>query len=104
MYLLDANGEPYGVEKIDEDALNQASQLFLDNSRRIVAKTDTSNGQVSTVFLVHNHQWGSGPPLIYETMIFNGTFAGAQWRYSTREQAEAHHKYVVDTLNAGGRP
>jgi hypothetical protein len=38
--------------------------------RRIVAKTQVGKYLVSTVFLGLNHQWGSGPPLLFETMVF----------------------------------
>jgi hypothetical protein len=38
---------------------------------RQVAQTKTLYGErLSTVFLGLNHQWGIGPPLIFETMLF----------------------------------
>jgi len=57
---------------------------------------------VSTVFLGIDHNWGGGPPLIFETMIFNqGPESERPWheeyqeRYSTWEQAEAGHARAV---------
>ena len=35
-----------------------------------VALQEQGNIRVSTVFLGLNHQYGGGPPLIFETMIF----------------------------------
>lgn len=52
---------------------------------------------ISTVWLGLNHQWGSGPPLIYETMVFGPE----DWsdldceRYSSRLEAEAGHVIAI---------
>jgi hypothetical protein len=56
---------------------------------------------VSTVYLGMNHQWGDGPPLIFETMVFGGDEGEPCWRYSTEEQARAGHDRVVAALRAG---
>jgi len=56
-----------------------------------VAKTDKGDILVSTVFLGINHQWGSGPPLLFETRIFGGEHDQDRDRCSTWEQAEAMH-------------
>jgi hypothetical protein len=71
--------------------------------------------QVSTIWLGTNHGHG-GPPLIFETMVFEiaeshgyvgpsrwgGEFAytyhedlGEQWRYSTERQAREGHEVMV---------
>jgi hypothetical protein len=50
---------------------------------------------VSTVFLGLDHQWGDGPPLVFETMIFGGEHDQYQERYSTWDEAEAGHKQGV---------
>lgn len=61
-----------------------------------VANTDLTDGShVSTVFLGLNHGWGDGPPLLFETMVFDGPCDGDQERCSTWEQAEAQHASVV---------
>lgn len=57
---------------------------------------------ISTVFLGLNHNYGDGPPLVFETMIFGGKHNQSCWRYSTWEDAEAGHREAVqlskDTL------
>ena len=62
---------------------------------RIIAKTSTQNGDVSTMFLGIDHQWGDGLPLLYETMIFGGPEDGYQDRYTTRNEAVAGHAVAV---------
>jgi hypothetical protein len=51
---------------------------------------------VSTVFLGLDHNWGDGPPILFETMIF---FLGAsvdyQERCATWDQAEAMHGEAI---------
>lgn len=51
--------------------------------------------EVSTVFLGLNHQFGDGPPLLFETMIFCGPEDGYQDRYSTYEEALAGHEKAL---------
>jgi hypothetical protein len=47
---------------------------------------------VSTVFLGIDHNFGNGPPLLFETMVFGGEYDGYCKRYSTWEEAEGGHK------------
>lgn len=64
-----------------------------------VAKTTVGDYVVSTVYLGLDHNWGIGPPLIFETMIFGaGPHDQEQWRYSTVEDAIAGHQRRVDDL------
>jgi hypothetical protein len=58
---------------------------------RHVAQDEVGAARVSTVFLGLNHQWGDGPPLIFETMIFGGPHDQYQVRSSTWAEAEAEH-------------
>lgn len=60
---------------------------------------------ISTVFLGINHGWGNGPPLLFETMIFDQNVEPNKcWqeiytdRYSTFQQAEAGHIEAVEWL------
>lgn len=64
---------------------------------RTVARTQIDGPvEVSTVFLGIDHQWGNGPPLLFETMIFCGDAAeDYQERYSTWAEAEAGHQRAV---------
>ena len=85
MIYYGMDGEPLSEQ--------QALELFHGDpeKNRRVAQTEYGGVEVSTVLLVIDHNWGKGPPLIFETMIFGGEFHQSQWRYSTREEAEAGH-------------
>ena len=80
------------------------ARSFEDIESRIVGKTTVGDAEVSTVHLGLDHQFGDGPPLIFETMIFGGEHSDYQWRYSTEEQAQAGHERVVAALQAGEDP
>jgi hypothetical protein len=58
---------------------------------------------VSTVWLGLNHNYGDGPPLIFETMVFpTGSYSEEYCqRYSTKEQAKEGHDRVVADLREG---
>lgn len=77
----------------------QAMLLFRNFNDRIVAQTYIGEGldevHVSTVLLVINHQFGNGPPLIFETMVFGGNLDQDQYRYSTLEEAKEGHARAV---------
>lgn len=60
-----------------------------------VAQTMVGEARVSTVFLGLDHQWGDGPPLVFETMVFGGPLDGEQDRYSTWDEAAAGHAEMV---------
>lgn len=65
-----------------------------------VARTILPNGMlVSTVWLGLNHNYGDGPPLIFETMVFPSvddlTDLDCE-RYTTEEQAVAGHQAMCD--------
>lgn len=66
---------------------------------------DTINEQrVSTVFLSLDHSWIGGPPLLFETMIFDGPYDGFMRRYSTYDEALAGHNKVVEVLKLNLNP
>jgi hypothetical protein len=69
-----------------------------------VAKDTVGEADVSTVLLGLDHSHGSGPPLIFESMIFGGDHDCAQWRYATREAAEDGHRRIVEALAKGETP
>ena len=48
--------------------------------------------QISTVFLGLDHAFGSGPPILWETMIFGGLLDEFQERYATKAEALAGHQ------------
>jgi hypothetical protein len=82
-YILD------GKKAVPADLMTWAN--WYETASRVVAKTDIGEVHISTVFLGLNHQWGDGPPLLFETMIFGGPLDQEQDRYSTWEEAEAGH-------------
>jgi hypothetical protein len=77
------------------DWLEWARWFGQKTDRRRVAWTEFPGGHVSTVFLGLDHQWGNGPPLLFETMIFGGPHDQYQDRYSTWADAEVGHAAAV---------
>ena len=81
----------------DQDGKPITQRQWLDAwgeiKNRTIARTQVGRFLISTVWLGLNHQYGDGPPLIFETMIFDehGADIGCQ-RYSTKEAALVGHK------------
>jgi hypothetical protein len=46
----------------------------------------------------------TGPPVLYETMIFGGPFDNYQWRHHNRHEALAAHDQIVTALQRGDEP
>lgn len=66
---------------------------FETDDEKIVQQTRGEDGTlVSTVWLGINHNWGKGPPLIFETMVFGGDHDGYQERHSTETEAIEGHE------------
>lgn len=82
-----------GHEPVEAELFEWAN--WFERNNRTVAKTDVGEVRVSTVFLGLDHNWGEGPPLIFETMVFGGEFDEWQERYSTWDQAVAGHEEMV---------
>jgi hypothetical protein len=74
---------------------------WFETSDRRVKVTAIDGVKVSTVFLGLDHNWGDGPPLIFETMVFGGKFDQDQDRYSTWDEAIAGHDEMVLRVKAG---
>jgi hypothetical protein len=73
-------------------------QWAREKENPIVKQETLPNGYwVSTVWLGLDHQFGDGPPLIFETMVTNpaGEWEDFQERYSTEEEALEGHKEAV---------
>jgi hypothetical protein len=96
-YVLGEGGKPVP----EPDAL--AFAAWFETADRVVARTETNNGTVSTVFLGFDHNFGDdGPPVLWETMVFGGDRAGYQERYASREAALAGHDWIVRAVEHGG--
>ena len=65
---------------------------------RAQRQTTIGDVEISTVWLGLDHQYGDGPPLIFETMVFGGGLDQQQWRYSTLDAAHAGHDEVVEKV------
>lgn len=70
------------------------AEWFQGTNRR-VAYTEDDDWEVITSFLGLNHQFGDGPPLWFETMVFGGKLNEEQARYTTIEEARAGHERMV---------
>src|SRR5215475_11220125 len=54
---------------------------------------------VSTVWIGLDHRWfADGPPLIFESMVFGGTYDGKAERYATEAEALAGHWRMVQSM------
>lgn len=58
--------------------------------------------EVSTVWLALNHNYGGGPPLVWETMAQSDDWLNFQLRYCTRAAALNGHLAIVTALLRGG--
>lgn len=91
-YILDGH-EPKRVDLMEWARWLETAErhVALDKINRM----GLSMVSVSTVFLGLDHQWGDGPPLLFETMIFGGKHDGYCERYATWDEAEAGHKVAL---------
>jgi len=93
-YILDADGEPRAVD----DLMTWARWLEHADADRVVLRDDNVRRgvDVSTVFLASDRRFsGSGPPILWETMIFGGAFNSYQRRYTSKLDAIAGHQRAV---------
>lgn len=79
----------------EQDTLTWA--LWFEDADRTVSKTQVNEDVcVSTVFLGLDHNHGlTGRPVLFETMVFGGELDEEMRRYSTWNEAEEGHAYVV---------
>ena len=94
-YILDDHGDPVAVDDVITWGLwfEAASK---DRRRVVSSDFDESDPaktiHVSTVFLGLDHQFGDGPPILWETLVFGGVLDGEMRRYSSRAAAAAGHQ------------
>lgn len=78
-----------------------------ENADRHVGSTTIGHLWVSTVYLGLDHSFGGGPPLIFETMVFDhsdGETSSTDLyceRWSTEAEALAGHNAVVERIIKG---
>ena len=82
------------------DVLAWSLKRAKDPEYKCVAQTTLPDGKwVSTVWLGLNHNYGDGPPLIFETMVFpkEGRWGELDCeRYTTEAEALAGHQMMID--------
>lgn len=90
-YVLDENRQPVPAD-VDSWA----------KRRKRVALTELSGGiRVSTVFLGLDHSFSDeGPPILFETLVFEGPLDGHMLRYATWAAAKIGHARIVDEVRA----
>jgi hypothetical protein len=94
VYRLGADGQP-----VYEPDFLAAAIAMAEDDRQL--GDDTINGaRISTTFLGIDHapRTSSGPPIVWETMIFGGHFDGIQERYASREDALIGHQRWCDRV------
>lgn len=103
-FILNEERIPIAVEDVIEWArwFEKASN---DRSRVVQQDRIWPGVFISTVFLGLDHNFPlfgdpDHPPLIFETMIFGGTYDEWQDRCSTWEQAETIHRKALDMVLA----
>lgn len=99
-YILDDAGNPVKCEDAMDLVRWQAAHDV------VLAKTQVGAIEVSTVFLVFDHNHNPGrPPVLWETMLFGESTLDTtrmQMRYSTQAEAAAGHEAIVRTLESLG--
>lgn len=84
-----------GHEVVTVSTVEEWGQWFATADRH-VATTQVGQHLVSTIFLGVDHSFGYGPPLLFETMIFDlDGDQSYQERCSTWAQAEVMHAMAV---------
>ena len=102
-YILGEDGKtPVHVD------LMEWAEWFETADRRVAATEigvvgDDDANRVSTVFLGLDHSFETGPPLLFETMVFGGPMDQEMDRYTTWEEAEAGHLAMVNRVKASGK-
>jgi len=82
-------------EAVEEPDLMKWARFMEDRHANIVKRETVGPSKVSTIFLGLDYQFGDGPPLIFETLVFDGKLDQQMMRYSTWEEAERGHARMV---------
>jgi hypothetical protein len=88
-YILDALGEP----QVSEDV--HAWGEWMATTDRRVADDTIADGpttiRVVTEFIGIDHNFGAGPPVLWETVVTGGEFNGEKTRYASTGAAQRGH-------------
>ena len=99
LYVLDEHGEP-----VPCDDVITWGHWYATAERHVAHDMDEGQGadrvRVSTVFLGLDHSFGSGPPVLWESMVFGGPLDGEQQRYTSRADALRGHAEMCALVTA----
>jgi hypothetical protein len=110
--LYDYDGNPIGTMQ-DKEAVTQWGKLFQERTLEnggIIGQDKVGTYMVSTVWLGQDHNWFGGPPVLWETMVFDDSMtvpsliSRYQRRYTSRTAAVAGHKWAVELARNGKFP
>jgi hypothetical protein len=98
--MLDADGNPVPCA----DAL-QWGVWFETADRNLCQSRDEAPNapdiRISTVFLgLDANFWGTGPPILWETLVFGGPLDGEMERYTSKADAVAGHQRMCARVAA----
>jgi hypothetical protein len=101
-YILNDEGEPEECR----DLLKWAEWRGQHDGERVLLQTRIGEAFISTVFLAvdYNH-FHEGPPILWETMVFDGPpgLEYTMWRYRSKLEALEGHVRAVEEVNAALR-
>ena len=105
-YEIHPDGTFTPVASVRDLGRQSANTAPVEEGGRTVAKTSVVIGDrtlwVSTVFLGVDHSFRPGPPVLFETMVFEGSMMGRYCkRYHTYGEAKKGHEEVVKGLLDG---
>ncbi len=91
-FFILQNGKP--VPEPDMDVWHR----YFEKEDRLLWRNSFGDVRVSTVFLGMDHCHGSGPPILFETMIFGGPLDQEQWRYCSMAEANEGHCKAIEMV------
>lgn len=103
-WVLDAAHEAHPAADIHEWG------AFTDEQRNIAVGKDTIGDVfISTEFFGTDQRIGrtldkSGPPWLYETMVFRGALDQRTWHWWTWDEAKAGHARIIEAVKTGADP
>jgi hypothetical protein len=85
---------------VSVDAARWSARMEFHYHERIVARTVVQEGvEVSTVFLALDHNYDeTGPPILFETLVFGGLLDQEMVRYATLAEAREGHWAMVNRV------
>lgn len=78
---------------------------WMEKRDRVVAVSEWDGVKVSTVFLGLDHNfWGGGPPILWETLVFEGEYDGDMECYTSYDDALEGHKAMCTKVFGEPKP